>query len=89
MILYKRQRVSVSGEAACRVGVITTQGAGVVAMVGSWVRTGAAYIEHDTYELVRLGKEFVMLPVARDGAFRVVGLHGGAVSGAVPCVSAA
>ena len=87
--MYRRRWVSVSGAAARRVGVFTAQGAGVVAMVGDRVGTGAMYIEHDANELVRLGEKFVVLPVARYGAFGAVGLHGGAVSGVVPCVSAA
>ena len=87
--MYRRRRVSVSGAVAHWVGVVTTQGAGVVAVVGDQVGTGATYVEHDANELVRLGEKFVVLPVARDGVFGAVGLHGGAVSGVVPCVSAA
>jgi len=57
-------------------------------MVGGWVGAGSAYVVHDADELVGLGKEFFVFPVTGNRAFGVVGLHGRAVSSAVPCATA-
>ena len=57
-------------------------------MVGCWVRARTVYVVHDTDEFVRLGEELVELPVAGNGVFGAVRLHGRAIAGVVTGVAA-